>query len=78
MLMEGDEGDDVAIRRRRHLLITGYDPLQCLGSCREKTALDETLHACMEDVRAAPRLHEDVGAEGSELYRRWRSECKEP
>jgi hypothetical protein len=32
----------------------------------------------MEDVRAAPRLHEDAGAEGWELYRRWRSECKEP
>jgi hypothetical protein len=64
MLMEGDEGDDVAIGWRRHLLVTEYDPLQCLDPCREKTTLDETLHTCVEDVRVPPRLHEDVGAEG--------------
>jgi hypothetical protein len=49
-LVEGGEGDDVAVERRRHLLVTGYDPLQRLGPHGEKTTLDETLHACVGDV----------------------------
>jgi hypothetical protein len=76
--MEGGEGDDIAVGQRRHLLVTGYDPLQRLGPRREKTALDETLHVYVEDVRAATRLHEDAGTEGWELYQQRRSEGKEP
>jgi hypothetical protein len=78
MLMEGDEGDNVAIRQHRHLLITGYDPLQCLSPQREKTVLDETFHVGVDDVRVAPCIHEDVEAEGWGLYQRWKSEGKEP
>jgi hypothetical protein len=62
--MEGDEGDEVAVGWRRCFLVTGHDPLQCLGPRRRKTTLDETLHGGMNDVQAAPQLNEDVEAEG--------------
>jgi hypothetical protein len=62
-LVDGDEGDDVAIGRRRLILVARNNPLQCLGPRRKKTALDETLHTGVDDVRAAPRLYEATETE---------------
>ena len=53
-LMEGREGHDVAIGRRRRLLTTRHEPLHRLGSPTKKTALDEALHARVGDVGAIP------------------------
>ena len=40
MLVEGDEGDDLAVGRRRHILATRYDPLHRRGPCAEKALLN--------------------------------------
>ena len=39
-LVEGDEGDDLAVGRRRHILATRYDPLHRRGPCAEKAFLN--------------------------------------
>ena len=56
-LMEGREGHDVAIGRRRRLLTTRHEPLHRLDSPTKKITLDEALHVRVGDVRAIPRLH---------------------
>ena len=53
-LMEGREGHDVAIGRRRRILATGHEPLRHVGPPTEKTALDEGLYARVGDVKAIP------------------------
>jgi len=53
-LVEGREGHDVAIGRRWRLLTTGHKPLHRLSSPTKKTALDEALHARVDDVGAIP------------------------
>ena len=39
-LVEGDEGDDVAVGRRRHILATRYDPLHHRGPCMKMAFLN--------------------------------------
>ena len=56
-LMEGREGDDVAVGRCRRILTVGHKPLCRIGPPVEKTTLDEALHARMGNIRAVPRIH---------------------
>ena len=39
-LVEGDEGDDIAVGRRWLILATRYDPLHHHGPCVEKALLN--------------------------------------
>ena len=39
-LADGDEGDDIAVERRRHILTSRYDPLIHHGPCIEKALLN--------------------------------------
>ena len=57
MLVEGHEGDDVAVGRRRRILTIGHKPLRRIGPPMEKTTRDDSLHACMGNIRAVPRIH---------------------
>ena len=57
MLVEGHEGDDVAIEQRRCILTAEHKPLRCIGPPTEKTMLDEALHTCMGNIGAVPRIH---------------------
>jgi hypothetical protein len=54
MLVEVHEGDDVAIRRQRRLLIARQNPLHGCGPHAEKTMSDETLHALVQDLKTIP------------------------
>ena len=66
MLVEGREGHDVAIRRRQRILMTGHEPLHCVGPPTEKTMLNEALHARVGDV---------ISMEGARAFWwLWRSE----
>ena len=56
-LMEGREGDDVAIGRRQRILTAGHKPLRRIGPPVEKTTLDEALHVHIGNVGAMPRIH---------------------
>ena len=60
-LVEGDEGDDVVVERRWHILATRYDPLHRWGPYAEKAFLNQTLHARVENVGVKPRLHQRKG-----------------
>ena len=55
--VEGREGDDVAIGRRRHILMAGHKPLYRIGPPMKKTTLDEAFHACMGNIGAVPLIH---------------------
>ena len=39
-LVEGDEGDDIAVGQRWLILATRYNPLHCRGPCTEKALLN--------------------------------------
>ena len=65
--MEARERDDVAIGRRRHVLLARQPPLLGGGPCAEKTTTDESLQALEGDIRMAPRLHWKIGVGGCEL-----------
>ena len=54
VLMEGREGDNVAVGRRRRILMAGHKPLCRIGPPVEKTMLDEALHARMGNIGAVP------------------------
>ena len=56
-LMEGHEGDDVAVGQHRHILMAGHEPLHRIGPPAKKTTFDEALHAHMGNFRAVPRIH---------------------
>ena len=56
-LVEGPEGDNVAVRWHRRILTAGHKPLRRIGPPIEKTTLDEALHARMGNIEAVPRIH---------------------
>ena len=43
VLMGGREGDNVAVGRRRRILMAGHKPLRHVGPPTEKTTLNEAL-----------------------------------
>ena len=53
-LVEGRERDDVAVGRRRRILMAGHKPLRRISPPTEKTTLDEALHACIGNIGAMP------------------------
>ena len=53
-LVEGREGDNIAVRWRRRILTAGHKPLCHIGRPTEKTTLDEALHARMGNIGAIP------------------------
>jgi hypothetical protein len=55
-LMEGDEGDDVAIEWRQRIFIVRYDPFHCCGPRAEKALFDQSFHTRVEDIGARPQL----------------------
>ena len=57
MLMEGREGDNIAVGRCRHILMAGQKLLHRIGPPTKKTTLDEALHACMGNFRAVPQIN---------------------
>ena len=77
-LMEGCEGHDIAVERCRRLLTTGHEPLHCLGSPTEETALDEALHARVGDVGAIPRLHGKQGGRNENFAGGGRARARDP
>ena len=56
-LVEGREGDDIAIERRRRILTIGHKPLHRIGPPTEKTTLDKALHVRMGNIRAVPQIY---------------------
>ena len=68
-LVEGDEGDDVAIGQRWHILATRYNQFHRHGPCTEKAFLNQTLHAHVENVRARPWLHRGKGMTMQKFWR---------
>jgi len=56
-LVEGREGDDVAIGRRWRILAVGHKPLRRIGPPIEKTTLDEALLACIGNIGVMPQIH---------------------
>jgi hypothetical protein len=60
-LVEGDEGDDVAIGRRRRIFIARNKPLHHLGPSAEEAFLHQPLHARVKDVGTWPQLHGRTG-----------------
>ena len=59
--MEVSEGHDVAVGRRRRVLITGQPPLLDGGPCAKETMANEALQALEGDIGAAPWLHWRIG-----------------
>ena len=57
VLVEGHEGDNIAVRRRWHNLRARHKPLRRIGPPTEKTTLDEALHVRMGNIGAVPQIH---------------------
>ena len=56
-LVEGHEGGDIAVKRRRRILMAGHKPLRRIGPHVEKTTLDEpSMHAWV----TSERYHESM------------------
>ena len=66
MLVKEREGDDVAIGWRQCLLVAGHKPLHHIGPPKEKTMLDEALHACIGNIGVMPRIHGEAKAMAEE------------
>ena len=54
VLVEGHEGENVAIGWHRRILTAGHKPLRRISPPMKKTTLDEALHACVGDIGAVP------------------------
>ena len=57
VLVEGREGDDVAVGRCWCILTAGHKPLCRVGPPAEKTMLNEALQARIGNIRAIPRIN---------------------
>ena len=53
-LVEEREGDDIAVGRRRRLLMAKHEPLCYIGPLAKKTTLDEALHTCICYIGVMP------------------------
>ena len=56
-LVEVSEGHDVAVGRRRRVLIVGQPPLLSGGPRAKETTTNKALQSLEGDIRTAPRLH---------------------
>jgi len=54
VLVEGHEGDDIAIGRRQCILTVGHKPLHHIGPPMEETMLDKALQARMGNIGVVP------------------------
>ena len=64
LLMEVSEGHDIAVGRRRRILIVGQPPFLGGSPRAKKTTANEAFQALDGDIRAAPRLHWGIGVGG--------------
>jgi hypothetical protein len=78
VLMEGHEGHDIAIGRRRCFLTTRHEPLHHLGSRTEKTVLGEALHARVGNIGMVPRLHGKQGWRNEDFADGGRARVRNP
>ena len=53
-LVEGHEGDDIAVGRPWRILTAGHKPLRRIGPPAKKTTLDKALHVRMGNIGAVP------------------------